>query len=67
MKTPMSVRIAQAVDCAEGQFWESIGSSLSDNCETGDFPPEAALELHKAMMKAVKLWVNLNTNEEYQP
>jgi len=58
--------INEAVEAADFWFWQSIAQSYP-SVKTGDFPPDAAHELHQAQTKAIKIWLSLNdqnsTNE----
>jgi hypothetical protein len=40
---------------------------LADGDGPGDFPPEAEIALHRAMVDAVNTWVKINIDEDYMP
>jgi len=56
-------RIANAVQIASDAFWGEIAKAFPE-VKTGDFPAEAVVKLEVANTKAVKLWVELNSQED---
>lgn len=55
-------KIQKAVADAELSFWNKISEHFPE-VTTGDFAPDAELELSKALSKAVQTWIQ--TNHDY--
>jgi len=58
-------RIDVAVQCASDAFWEEIGLQFPE-IKFGDFDPKHAQQVHHAMEKAVRRWVQHNHPEGSQ-
>ena len=55
----MTTRLKTAIDNAEADFWSAIAESYPE-AKTGDFPPDASLDLYMALQKAVRQWLGWN-------
>ena len=56
------MKLKQAVSDASEAFWAVIAAEYNE-CETGDFPPDATFDWDNACEHAVAVWVEMNDPE----
>jgi hypothetical protein len=56
-------RIEKAVRIADDVFWGAIATEFPE-ITSGDFPPDAHIAFQNAQIKAVKLWLDINSSSD---
>ena len=63
MNTTLETRISQAAQNGEEAFWNAVASEFPE-IKTGDLDPATTIQLLEKMKNSIRIWLELNSEEQ---